>query len=57
MRSLIISIFGQYTPVFTVQGDPVIGVAGLDWPFISAVLLFAICLWSFFAILGSIIKK
>lgn len=57
MRDLIISIFGMYTPVTDFEGNIVLGVAGVDWPFLSGVLLFAICLWSFFHLLGSILKK
>lgn len=57
MRTLIDYIFGTYTPLLDLDGNPVLGVAGVDWPFLCGVFLFAICLWSFFAILGAIIKK
>lgn len=29
------------------------GMAGVDWEFIAGVLLFAICLWSMFVLIGS----
>lgn len=71
MKSLIIQLFGSYTPVmsqeiisYTVEDvtyssvvDVVAsGAAGLDWPWIMGVLLFAIVLWSFFRIVGMFFK-
>lgn len=67
MKDLIISLFGRYEPVMTsdviyTEVDGVLtsevvdvvasGAAGLDWPWIMGVLLFAIVLWSLFRILG-----
>lgn len=67
MKSLITQLFGTYTPVMTENihyytfGEEVYaetiemvadGAAGLDWPWIMGVVLFAICLWSFFRLLG-----
>lgn len=71
MKDLIISIFGAYEPVMTqmpvtseIEGalstelvDVVAsGAAGLDWPWIMGVLLFAIVLWSLFRLLGVFFK-
>lgn len=71
MKDLIISIFGVYEPVMTqmpvtseIEGalstelvDVVAsGAAGLDWPWIMGVLLFAIVLWSLFRLLGVFFK-
>lgn len=71
MKDLIVSIFGPYEPVMTqtlvtteIEGtlstelvDVVAsGAAGLDWPWIMGVLLFAIVLWSLFRILGVFFK-
>lgn len=71
MKDLIISIFGAYEPVMTqtavateIEGVPstelidvvASGAAGLDWPWIMGVLLFAIVLWSLFRILGVFFK-
>lgn len=71
MKDLIISIFGPYEPVMTqtvitteIEGvlltelvDVVAsGAAGLDWPWIMGVLLFAIVLYSLFRILGVFFK-
>lgn len=71
MKDLIISLFGVYEPVMTqiavtneIEGvlstelvDVVAaGAAGIDWPWIMGVLLFAIVLWSLFRILGVFFK-
>lgn len=68
MRDFIVSLFGVYEPVMTQQAvtytaaDGTVvtelvevvasGAAGLDWPWIMGVLLFAIVLYSLFRILG-----
>lgn len=60
MRSLIISIFGTYTPVtYSLNGVDVIadGFAGVDWEFISSVFLFGICLLSVFRLIGCLLKN
>ena len=71
MKELVLSIFGEYEPVMTqiavtteFEGalstelvDVVAsGSAGLDWPWIMGVLLFAIVLYSLFRILGVFFK-
>ena len=71
MKELVLSIFGEYEPVMTqiavtteIEGalstelvDVVAsGSAGLDWPWIMGVLLFAIVLYSLFRILGVFFK-
>ena len=72
MKSLITQLFGTYTPIrtqeiisFTVDEvthsefiDIVAsGAAGVDWPWVMGVLLFAICLWSFFRLLGILLGR
>lgn len=57
MRDLITSIFGTYTPVTDAEGVIVSGAAGVDWPFVAGVLLFAIVLISLFKVIGAVIKK
>lgn len=71
MKDLIISIFGSYEPVMTfetityeVEGalstDTIevvaSGMAGVDWPWIMGVFLFALVLYSLFRILGVFFK-
>ena len=72
MKDLIISLFGTYQPVmsqeFVVLNDPefgsytqvidvvATGFAGVDWPWVMGVLLFAIVLWSLFRLLGVFFK-
>lgn len=72
MKDLILDIFGTYEPVMTEMGMVVSdadgssyletfevvasGAAGLDWPWIMGVLLFAIVLWSLFRLLGVFFK-
>ena len=68
MMALIENIFGVYTPVTYTDYEYISGayqavekvaggVAGVDWPWISGVLLFCICLYSFFRIIGSFIRR
>lgn len=71
MKELIVSLFGPYEPVMTqmavqteIEGAlstelvevVASGAAGLDWPWIMGVLLFAIVLWSLFRLLGVFFK-
>lgn len=71
MKDLVLSIFGSYEPVMTLtpvttEVEGVVstelvevvasGAAGLDWPWIMGVLLFAIVLYSLFRILGVFFK-
>lgn len=66
MKDLIFNIFGTYTPVMTdsyttdgaFNGTVVAsGMAGVDWPFVLGVLLFAVVLYSFFRLIGGLIKN
>lgn len=61
MRDIIISLFGTYTPVtYTDVNDIAVipdGLSGVDWPFVSGVLLFAITLYCVFRIVGGVFKK
>lgn len=72
MRSMIVELFGRYTPVTyteyisytlpdgTLDWDSyevvASGLAGVDWPWVMGVLLFAIVLYSLFRILGVFFK-
>ena len=71
MKDLVISLFGSYEPVMTftpvvTEVEGVVstelvevvasGAAGLDWPWIMGVGLFAIVLYSMFRILGVFFK-
>lgn len=72
MKSMLIELFGEYTPVMfeqvsyiqttelgyvKVTNDVVAsGLAGVDWPWVMGVLLFAIVLYSLFRILGVFFK-
>ena len=71
MKDLVLSIFGSYEPVMTLtpvttEVEGVVstelievvasGAAGLDWPWIMGVALFAIVLYSLFRILGVFFK-
>lgn len=66
MRELIVTIFGEYAPimtdVFNDAGDYVgstvaSGAAGVDWTYIGGVVLFAIVLWSFFRLVGVVMRR
>ena len=72
MKSMITDLFGRYTPVtytdyiFVTAADGTVmseeiervasGLAGVDWPWLMGVLLFAIVLYSLFRILGVFFK-
>lgn len=67
MKYVVRSVFGNYTPVtesvttYLADGSAVTttqvvaGVAGVDWPFVCGVALFAIFLYSFLRLLGVIL--
>lgn len=60
MRDLIITLFGEYSPVTYEVSEGVqavaSGAAGIDWTWIAGVLLFAIVLWSFFRLVGVLLS-
>lgn len=65
MLVLLESIFGTYSPIMTdvyndvgeVIGEVVAsGMAGVDWPYLSGVLIFCIALYSLFRIVGVFFK-
>lgn len=63
MRELMQSIFGAYTPItYTEVVDGVSteyiasGLAGVDWTYIGEIFLFGIAFYSFFRLLGVILK-
>lgn len=47
MRDMMISIFGNYTPI---DGNA-------DWAYIGSVAIFLICLYSLFRLVGMVFKK
>lgn len=47
MRDAMITIFGVYQPIE--------GCA--DWSYIGGIVIFAICLYSMFRLLGSVFKR
>lgn len=69
MKDIVISIFGNYTPVMTnhavVGAEGVIhnyqvvasGLAGVDWSFVGGLLLFSIVLHGLLVIIGLIFKR
>ncbi len=61
MKDLITSLFGTYMPVMTLAPDGVTevvasGLAGVDWPWLMGAFLFAIVLYSFFRLVGVILR-
>ena len=58
MYDIIFNLFGAYTPVLDPITESVVpGVAGVDWPWLSGVLLFAIMLFSVLRLIGVVLKK
>ena len=72
MKEMILSLFGSYEPVTYMEYFQTVaedgsavwnsyevvasGLAGVDWPWVMGVLLFAIVLYSFFRLLGVFFK-
>jgi len=57
LREVILALFGSYTPLIDpVSGSAVLGVAGLDWPWIAGVFLFGLTLYCILRILGGAVK-
>lgn len=57
MKSILNTLFGVYEPIVDASGVHAVGAAGVDWTYVLGVLLFAICLYSFFRIVGAVIQK
>lgn len=69
LPTVVRSVFGEYqvrtqtvteTAVdgtSTTSVEPVPGLAGLDWYWLSGVFLFTVVLWSFFRFLGVVFKR
>ena len=64
MQTILFNLFGSYTPVtYQVPYEDTYyevipqGLAGVDWTYILGIGLFAICLYSVFRIIGSIISR
>ena len=61
MKTLLINLFGAYNPVTYTnsEGLDVVadGLAGVDWPYVLGIVLFAIVLYSALRLLGVIIKQ
>lgn len=62
MRDLMISLFGQYTPVTFIEPETSAevvaqGAAGIDWPWVLGVLIFALALYSLFRIVGCFFRR
>ena len=68
MQDIRTAIFGTYTPVtsdsavaaadgtVTIVTEVASGMAGVDWPYVLGVLLFAVVMYSFFRLVGAILK-
>lgn len=69
LPAVVRSVFGDYHQrtqtvtetaadgTATTSTEPVSGLAGLDWYWLSGVFLFTIVLWSFFRFLGVVFKR
>lgn len=69
LPTVIEALFGEYTPrtqtvtEYLADGSSVTyqqyvpGVAGMDWTWLAGVGLFALCLLSFFKIVGGVLKR
>lgn len=71
MKTIIEAIFGTYAPVMTTEHFVVSGVdgnaleavdvvasglAGVDWPWVAGVLLFAVVLYCLLRMIGGLLK-
>ena len=69
MSQVVTSLFGTYSPKTQTVTEHlsdgtsvsyqqyVPGVAGLDWNWLTGVMLFSLCLWSFFRLVGGVLKR
>lgn len=58
MKDVVLSIFGAYAPLMQPDGSTyVLGVAGVDWVWIAGIILFSVVLFSFFKLVGVLLKK
>lgn len=57
MKILLYELFGEYTPVLGPDNLPLDGLAGVDWPYVLGVLLFALCLSCFFGLLRGVFRR
>lgn len=64
MKDLILQLFGDYTPVMYTSGSAIdgpqvvaSGMAGVDWPWLAGVALFALTLYVVFYTVGVILKN
>lgn len=56
MQEILTQLFGAYVPLVDGSGAALSGLAGVNWQWIAGVILFAIVLRGFFAVLNSIIR-
>ena len=63
-KDFLLSMLGTYSPVTysVVSGETVsevipAGLSGVDWPWVLGALCFCICLYSFFRLLGIVLKR
>ena len=56
MRALVISILGEYTPVTNSAGDPIGGLASLDYTWLAGAAFFGIMLVGTICILRTMIR-
>lgn len=61
MRSIIVDLFGSYEPVVYQDADGIdivaSGMAGVDWTYLSGVILFGLTLYCVFRIIGGLLRK
>lgn len=57
MRDLMITIFGSYLPNTDLNGEPLAGLAGVDWEYIAGVILFGITLYCVLRCIEAVIRK
>ena len=59
LPAVLVELFGEYQPRTQTEGEvtsAVPGLAGVDWPWIAAVVLFSICVFCVFRLIGGIFR-
>lgn len=56
MTDAMTQIFGEYVPVVYTLADGTT-MTGPDFAYIGSVVVFSICLWSAFRLLGMVLKR
>lgn len=56
LRDFIVSLLGEYEPLYNVNDDPLVGLAGVDWPWVIGAACFVVMLLGVISVLRVLLK-